>query len=192
MQGIEIELKFQVNDNQIISLSEKIELLWFISQWKKHEKTIMYDNRDFLMQKTNGRIRLRISWDLCELSYKKPLMDDSGIKKEIEHETSVGNAEVMNNILNDMDYFEVSSYERYRTTFLSNKSDVKITIDEYPFDNYLEIEGAEEEIISIGEFLKYTIEDNLTKPCDTLFNERRKAHGLEQTFVMSFDAFDKE
>jgi adenylate cyclase class IV len=119
-------------------------------------------------------------------------MDDSGIKKEIEHETSVGNAEVMNNILNDMDYFEVSSYERYRTTFLSNKSDVKITIDEYPFDNYLEIEGAEEEIISIGEFLKYTIEDNLTKPCDTLFNERRKAHGLEQTFVMSFDAFDKE
>jgi hypothetical protein len=39
-----------------------------------------------------------------------------------------------------MDYFIVSSYERYKNTFFKANETVKATIEEYPFDSYLEIE----------------------------------------------------
>lgn len=188
---LEVELKFSIQDQSLSELWEKLEHHWFINKWRKYEKTSMYDNRDFLMQKTNGRIRLRISWNEYELSYKKPIIDDSWIKKEIEYNCNIASPDTLSKILNTMDYYEVSSYERYRTTFEDSWKTIKVTIDEFPFDVFLEIEGNEDGIIQLAETLWFSLQENLTKPCDTLFNERRESHWLWEKMIMTFDDYDQ-
>lgn len=191
MQHLEVELKFRIDPAKLKDLNSSIENLWYVPQGRKYEKNSMYDNRDFLMQKTDGRIRLRISWDHYELCYKKPIKDDSGIKKEIEYETLVGDPEIIGKILNTMDFYEVSSYERYRTTYLHNDNAIKITIDEFPFDTFIEIEWSEAEIKLVAQELWFVFSENLLKPCDTLFNEWRKKNWLEEKMIMAFDSYDK-
>ena len=190
-QDVEIELKFSIKNESETELWKKVELLWFTNMWRKYEKTSMYDNRDFLMQNTNGRIRLRISWEKYELSYKKPIIDDSWIKKEIEYNCDIANPDMLWKILNAMDYYEASSYERYRTTYLDLWESVQVTIDEYPFEIYIEIEWDEENITKVADDLWFLLNDNITKPCDTLFNERRKNHWMWEKMIMSFDDYDQ-
>lgn len=190
-QHLEIELKFSVKNHSLVDIWNKLEQLWYIHQWRKYEKTSMYDNRDFLMQKTNGRIRLRISWEKYELSYKKPIMDDSWIKKEIEYNCDIVDPKMLSKILNTMDYYEVSSYERYRTTYIDSWETIQVTIDEFPFDTFLEIEWDEENIIQLAQELWFSLKDNLTKPCDTLFNDRRKSQWMSEKMIMSFDDYDQ-
>jgi predicted adenylyl cyclase CyaB len=188
---VEIELKFSIKNLSLLDFWKKLEQLWFTNKWKKYEKTSMYDNRDFLMQKTNGRIRLRISWEKYELSYKKPIVDDSWIKKEIEYNCDIANPDTLSKILNTMDYYEVSSYERYRTTYMDSWELIQVTIDEFPFDIFLEIEWDEQRIIQLADDLWFSIKDNLTKPCDTLFNDRRKSQWLAEKMIMTFDDYDQ-
>ena len=87
-----------------------------------------------------------------------------------------------------MEFTPTTSYERYRTT-LTNK--VKATIDEYPFTTFLEIEGDEDEIKRVAGELKLDLKDNLTDPCDTLFQKWRKKMGLDFKPHMLFDDYDK-
>lgn len=190
-QSIEVELKFSLKGKDLEILEQQLIWLWLHKLWRKYEKTSMYDNRDFLMQKTDGRIRLRISWEKYEISYKKPIKDESWIKKEIEYNCSIEHPENLSKILNTMDYHEVSSYERYRSTFINNDHTVNITIDEFPFDTFLEIEWDEEIIIEYANKLWLSLKENITKPCDTLFNERRRSQWMEEKMIMNFDSYDK-
>jgi len=182
---IEIELKYAIEDPEIIA-KKLSSLKANIEKKRTHELSIMYDNPQELMQKTDGRIRARKSGENIEFCYKKPITRE-GIKKEIEYEVTVSNFEMLEKIINEMGFFEVSSYERYRTTYKINNS--KITIDEYPFANYIEIEGDEKEITDIATSLH--LKKNLTDSCDTLFNKWRHKRGLEQTNHMKFSNFDK-
>ena len=192
MQDLEVELKFRIDPNQLDKLKISIEKLGYVSaRWRVYEKNTMYDNPAQLMQLSDWRIRLRISWDQAEICYKKPIKDESGIKKEIEFETMVGDPATISKILNMMEFFEVSSYERYRTSYLNNTNWIKITIDEFPFDTFIEIEWWEEEIKEAASHLWLKFSENLTKPCDTLFNERRKERGLAETMIMSFDSYNQ-
>ncbi len=81
--GIEIELKFVLEE----SVND------FLGRFKAnpirmYQKTVMFDNNEKLMQKTNGRIRLRQNGDDVTLSYKLPLPLET-VKKEIEWETNI-------------------------------------------------------------------------------------------------------
>lgn len=189
MSYLEVELKFLIIDN-IQIFEDKLAALGFHKDYRSYEKTTMYDNVEWLMQTSNGRVRLRVNDHQSELCYKKPIYDDSGIKKEIEYETIVADPHATELILWAMDFGPVSSYERYRTYYRSETSKVKVTLDEYPFANYLELEWGEEgEIINLAESLWLDMKNNLTKPCDTLFNEWRKERGLVETMIMSFDDY---
>lgn len=190
MSYLEVELKFELDPAQIDNLIEKVIELGYSNQGRKYEKNTMYDNPQGLMQTTNGRVRLRVSWNHAEFCYKRPIKNDSGIKKEIEYETIVTNADATSKILNAMEFHEVSSYERYRTTLIHEKDQIKITIDEFPFASFMEVEGEESQIKEVASRLHFDMKDNLTKSCDTLFNERRKVHWLPETNVMDFKTFD--
>ena len=64
---IEIELKFKIEENQINSILENLQRIGFsFSHSRFYEKTVMFDNKNKIMQKTDGRIRLRSSGDLIE------------------------------------------------------------------------------------------------------------------------------
>jgi len=179
---VEIELKFFLNKKQ----KEFLLDLLGPSRARVYEKTTMYDNRESLMQTTDGRIRLRRSGNKFELSYKRPITRE-GIKKEIEYETEVSDIEQMEKILKEMGFEPTTSYERYRTTI--KKANAKITIDEYPFATFIEIEGNEKVITKLANDLG--LKNNITKSCDTLFAEWRLSKNLPIIDDMLFSNFNK-
>lgn len=109
--GIEIELKFALFEQPEVFLKR------FSNPGKRtYQKTVMFDNSQGLMQKTNGRVRLRQDGEAVTLSYKLPLPSDT-VKKEIEWETRVDSWEIGENLLKAMRFDETTSYEKYRTSF---------------------------------------------------------------------------
>ncbi|MCX6737051.1 MAG: class IV adenylate cyclase [Candidatus Parcubacteria bacterium] len=184
--GIEIELKFLLTD----SLEKIINKFGdCVKQAKRtYQKTVMFDNEQRLMEKTNGRIRLRQNGDIVTMSYKLPLPSED-VKKEIEWETKVDSWEIGKNIIKAMGFNETTSYERYRTSFIYK--DVEIEIDEYPFANFIEIEGEELKIREIAKEINFDIKNALKDPCDTLFTKWRLEKGLPMKFHMRFDDYDR-
>jgi len=184
----EIELKFRINKKDIKKITNILENIGYEFLGRKYEKTTMYDNNLEIMKKTDGRVRIRISGDKCEFSYKKPITR-KGIKKEIEYEVNVSGHKNIEKILKRMEFQPTTSYERFRTTI--SKNGIKVTIDEFPFDNFIEIEGGEKEIVNLAKKLGLQMENNITKSCDTIFQEWRKKQGLIFKPHMLFDSYDK-
>lgn len=184
--GVEVELKFLLSESP-----EK-----FIGKFddrakhakRVYQKTVMFDNDQKLMQKTNGRIRLRQSGDIVTISYKLPL-SSSEAKKEIEWETKIDGWKIGESIIKAMGFKETTSYEKYRTSF--SYKDVQIEVDEYPFANFVEIEGEEEKIGKVANELGLDIKTALKDPCDTLFTKWRLARGLPMNLHMRFEDYDK-
>ena len=188
-KSIEIELKFKINDNQIKKIINNPDIT---AEKEVHQKTMMFDNADKLMEHTDGRIRLRQQGNKISLSYKRPLPSAGNEKKEVELETEVGNFEVMSNILRTMGYAPTTSYEKYTTFFkLKGQPEIHIEIQKYPFETFLEIEGSKEEIEKTAKQLGFDTKDALVKPADTLFIEWRMAKGLIFKPHMTFKDYDK-
>jgi len=188
-KSIEIELKFKTSDEDILRIKNNSDVI-FLEE--VHQKTVMFDNADKMMEHTDGRIRLRQQGNNASLSYKRPLSSVGNEKKEIEIETEVGNFEVMSNILRMMGYAPSTSYEKYTTLLkLKDKPDIHIEIQKYPFETFLEIEGDKEEIEKAAKQLGFDIKNALVKPVDTLFMEWRLAKGLSFKPHMTFKDYDK-
>ena len=187
--NIEVEYKFALN-MPIADFTKILKAKNYLLGKRKYEKTVMYDNQARIMQRDDGRIRLRQAGDRYSLSYKKPLPNTLGQpKKEIEYETEVGSFELIDKILHTMEFKSTSSYEKYRTTILEKS--VQITIDEYPYQAFVEIEGNENNILEIAIDLGFDISTHINLPADTLFNLWRKERGLPESMHMSFADFDK-
>lgn len=188
-KSIEVELKFKIDDNQIKKITANPDI---ITKKEIHQKTVMFDNADKLMEHTDGRIRLRQQGDKISLSYKRPLPSVGNEKKEVELETEVGNFEIMTNILRMMGYAPSTSYEKYTTPLkLKNYDDIYIETQKYPFENFLEIEGNKEKIEEAAKQLGFDVKDALIKPVDTLFTEWRLSKGLPFKPHMTFKDYDK-
>lgn len=190
MPNIEVEYKFKIdNKNEVINALNKIAEK---SYDRQYQSNIMFDNKDSLMQKTNGRIRLRLLGDTGNkvLTYKKPLESINGAKREIEYEINFTDKDgQIEKILNSIEFHITTSYERYRTEWKKDK--VHITLDEYPFANFIEIEGEQKDIEEIVKKLNLDFKKALDKPADTLFQEWRKENGLPFKEQMRFENYDK-
>lgn len=109
-------------------------------------------------------------------------------KTEIEYEVDVSDFDTTEKILEMMEFTPTTSYERYRTVLVGA---VKITIDEYPFSSFIEIEGEKKNIKKVALHLGFDLKDNLIDPCDTLFQKWRAKRGLSFKPHMMFEDYDK-
>ncbi len=187
---IEIEYKFLVKNKKALikALNERGKL----SYKREYQSNVMFDNADGLMQKTDGRIRLRVLGESGKkvLTYKKPLLSKNGAKREIEHEIEfIDSNNRIEKILKAMEFMPTTSYERYRTEW--RIKDIHITLDEYPYSNFIEIEGAKKEIEQIAKEFGFNPKSGLTSPADTLFQYWRKARGLGFKSHMRFNDFNE-
>lgn len=187
---IELEYKFWVEDKAglIAALDKKAKS----KRQRQYQKTVMFDNPGKLMQKTDGRIRVRTlgkSGDKI-LTYKRPLPPQNGAKREIEYEISFNDpGNQIEKILRSIEFTPTTSYERYQTQWKIDET--KITLDEYPFADVVEIEGEKETIEKLAQELGFNPREGLTKPIDTLFQEWRGKKGLSFKAHMRFNDFDK-
>jgi adenylate cyclase class 2 len=190
VNNIETEYKFKIED--VNKIKSYLTTMVAPTYERQYQKNVMFDNSQELMQKTNGRVRVRQLGDTGRkaLTYKKPLSSKNGAKREVEHEIEFldlhGNIE---NILKAMGFLPTSSYERYRTEWRINN--VLVALDEYPFANFLEIEGKPQDIQAMAQKLKLDISLALTDPADTLFQKWRADVGLPGKACMRFADYDK-
>ncbi len=191
--NLEIEIKFALKSSYVLFIREKIKLLdSVVFLGRKYENTMNFDNSDREMYKQDARLRVR------EISHKKE--DDSkrvefcykrrlkigDFKEEEEIETSfVADAKVFKEILNKMGYSFSDGYERHRETYTYD--DLKITLDEFPFGNILEIEGEKENIERLCSILNLKVSDSYKLSCDDYYSELCQANNIIPKKYISFE-----
>ncbi len=190
LKDIEVEYKFKVNNKAgLTTILNKIAIKKFDRQYQCN---VMFDNNQGLMQRTDGRLRVRVLGKTGNkmLTYKKPLLAKGGAKREIEYEIKFRDQdEQIEKILEAIEFTPTTSYERYQSKW--RLGNIHITLDEYPFTTLVEIEGTGKEIKGVSEQLGFDVRLGLTMPVDTLFQEWRKERGLSLKTQMKFDDFDK-
>lgn len=190
--NVEVEYKFQISSEELEKFSKKLDGMCESKKDKEYQENVMFDNSEGVMRKTNGRIRVRTLGraGMKLLTYKKPVSSKNGAKREIEFEVTVDDSKnFLEKIFEMMGYLPVTSYERYQVRW--EIGSVHVTIDEYPYANYMEIEGNYKKIKSLVKELGLETEKALTKPADTLFQEWRKERGLDFKAHMRFADFDR-
>jgi len=139
----EIEVKFYVQD------LGKVEAR--LLRPRVHELNLRYDRPDGSLRREQRALRLRQSDD-SRLTYKGPSAIVDGAMSRQEIEFSVGDFESAKAFLEALDYQLVVVYEKYRTTYELETSEVSkdfgslkalIMLDELPYGNFVEIEGPD-------------------------------------------------
>ena len=91
-------------------------------------------------------LRLRRDTDV-RLTYKGPSTTERGIVDREELEVEVSDYETMHTMLLKLGFVEHMIYEKYRTTYELNQTE--IVLDEMPFGNFIEVEGDYEDIEAV-------------------------------------------
>ena len=92
-------------------------------------------------------LRLRRLGTKAILTYKERFRSNKSIKRQREDETTVGDPDAMEDILDSLGLAPRLVYEKRRATWKLGAAE--IVLDELPFGLFMEIEGAENEIKQI-------------------------------------------
>ncbi|HKO60107.1 MAG TPA: class IV adenylate cyclase [Pyrinomonadaceae bacterium] len=123
-------------------------------------------------------LRLRRVGSRALLTFKERLPGSSPIKHQLEDETTVGDADAMDAILDSLGFNPTLIYEKRRQIW--KLQDTEIVIDELPFGLFMEIEGEEDAINDIEKALaiKRLKAETATYPSLT------RDHGVENNGVI--------
>jgi adenylate cyclase class 2 len=91
-------------------------------------------------------LRLRRTRRQAVLTYKEALPSSGNIKRRLEHETEIADAKALEAILENLGFQKWLVYEKRRETW--QLGGVEVVLDELPFGLFLEIEGAENQILA--------------------------------------------
>jgi adenylate cyclase class IV len=192
-ENIEAEMKFLLSAEGADAAALAVAALPGVeSRGRVYEKTMMFDDATGRMRAEDARLRLRLVGTLgpagqaVEFSYKRRLGNDGGIKLEEEIETSfVTDVEVFIAILGKMGYRQVTSYERFRATFVGGG--VKATLDEFPFGPMLELEGSRNDIRDFCSRLNLDEGDCSLESCDSVYHRLCREAGVVPKDHIRFD-----
>jgi len=136
--AIEIEKKYRLNTRQYERLSSVLEEIGAELQGEDFEVNTLY--RGGVLDEKNAVLRVRKIADRTILTYKQRIQNEFDIKQQIEHETEIGSAEEIENIIDNLGFKATLVYEKRRHTW--NFRQVEILLDELPFGLFMEIEGS--------------------------------------------------
>ncbi|MDI6770188.1 MAG: class IV adenylate cyclase [Anaerolineales bacterium] len=157
MNDQEIEVKFYVKDLGKVA-ARLLEMCARLLRPRVHELNLRFDRPDGSLRREHRVLRLRQGED-ARLTYKGPGSIVEGAMSRQEIEFSVGDFETAKAFLEALDYQLVVIYEKYRTTYMIETSEVfakhprrgqdlgglsaLIMLDELPYGNFVEIEGPD-------------------------------------------------
>jgi adenylate cyclase class 2 len=109
------------------------------------------------------------------LTFKGPVQPGS-VKVREEHETIVGDGDVLKKVFEELGFLPWFRYQKYREEFAAQ--DVTIAIDETPVGTFVEIEGGEAAIHAVALALGRTRTDFILESYRSLFLKRREQYGI--------------
>lgn len=138
------------------------------------------------------RIVLRLRQDeKSKVTYKSPAPQDTeGVHSRVEIETTVGDYEAMDELLQALGYIHGLYYEKHRTIYhFESIPDADIMLDELPFGNFIEVEGTPEAIEAVLQELHLTDNHRLSTNYAGIFEVIREHQQLSDIDHIAFDAF---
>ncbi len=101
-------------------------------------------------------------------------------KSRPELETTVGSLETLHKILGQLGYDPVFRYEKYRTEFESaERAGAKITLDETPIGEFLELEGPGDWIDETARKLDFSPQDYVLSSYGKLYLDHCVQRGVQ-------------
>ena len=173
--NMELEAKFFVSDLSAIK-SHLESLQARLVQPRTYERNLRFDTPEGELSQKNQLLRLREDSG-NRLTFKGPGEVQDGVSARIEIEFTVGEFDQAETLLKALGYQVCMIYEKYRTSYELNG--VEITLDEMPFGNFIEIEGADgASIHAVCQELKLVWELRTLQSYAMLFEQVKKNLGL--------------
>ncbi len=149
--NLEVEAKFQIDDLAAVK-KRLLALGGTITKGRVYEKNTVYD--DAAQSLKNGQKLIRLRQDeKIKLTFKGPAPADvqqqSEAKVREEIELEVADFDKMEQIIGRLGYEPAIVYEKYRETI--EVGNVEAVLDELPYGNFVELEGAEADIKALAE-----------------------------------------
>ncbi|MCX8061094.1 MAG: class IV adenylate cyclase [Anaerolineales bacterium] len=185
MKDREIEAKFLVED--LGSLEARLlELGAILLQPRTFEQNLRFDSADRRLLQSGQVLRLRRDVHNT-LTFKRISTDDHGARSRLEIQTKVEDFEATRRLLEALEYFVIMTYEKYRSEYELDRG--KISLDEMPYGNFVEIEGeSAEQIQKICSSLNLDWSKRVFYSYAELFSLIKDAERLE-TDDLSFATF---
>ena len=142
---IEIEKKYRLTKKQREAVLQRLPEIGAKAKGEVFEENILYAGE--ALEPGRSILRLRRAGKKAILTYKERFPSTKTIKRQSEDETTVGDAEAMEAILDSLGLAPRLIYEKRRATW--QLGEAEIAIDELPFGLFMEIEGPEAEIRKI-------------------------------------------
>ena len=138
--NVEVEVKFLVDDLEAVR-RRLVAAGATTGAPRVHERNVRFDTADGALLARQALLRLRQD-SRVRLTYKGLSDQDAGSEAKIreEIELTVEEFDRMALIFARLGFGAVQSYEKYRETF--HWRDVEVVLDEMPFGNFVELEGA--------------------------------------------------
>jgi len=146
-------------------------------QARIHEYNLRFDNPDGTMSEAMSLLRLRKDSG-NHLTFKGPSKTLGGVlaRKEIEFEVS--DFDLAKKFIEALGFTSKFIYEKFRTTY--DISGHKVTIDELPYGNFLEIEGPEASSIrETSDLLQMDWEQKLPETYVSIFQRVKDLDNLK-------------
>jgi adenylate cyclase, class 2 len=169
--GQETEAKFYVRDLSRVR-SRLHELDARLIQERILETNIRFDLPGAPLRAQGRVLRLRRD-TVVKFTYKSASTNEQGVLSREEIEFGVEDFEKAKRFLEALGYQKLVYYEKYRTTYELN--DMLIMLDELPYGNFVEIEGATVEAIhAIADQLNLEWDSAIATSYNALFDRVRK------------------
>jgi adenylate cyclase class 2 len=178
--AIEIEKKYRLDMQQYARLSSVLAEIGAQFQGEDFEENTLY--RGGVLNEKNAVLRVRKIGARTILTYKQRIQNEYAVKQQIEHETEIGDAEEIENIIESLGFVRSLVYEKRRRAWKFRE--VEIVLDELPFGLFMEIEGSIAAIAEAEMFLEAEAlaVEHETYPRLTAKNGERNGEVIEARF----------
>jgi adenylate cyclase class 2 len=180
----EQEVKFYLSD--LPALQRKLQQLGELRHERILEYNLRFDTADDRLSSAHKVLRLRQD-ERIRMTYKGPADPTAAVARRTEIEFEVSSFASARRLLEALGYRVVTSYEKYRTTYLL--AGAEVVLDELPYGNFCEIEGRDEQMIrAVAVTLGLEWKKRCLKSYLQLFQELKCALDLHMN-ELSFTAF---
>ncbi len=175
IDNYEVETKIQVSNLAVIQQRLKA-INAKLAGPRIFERNVRYENSDNSLTENGIVVRLRQDHRV-RLTYKEPTVQThDNVSRRFEAEVEVNDYNAMALILERLGYHPFLIYEKYRTTYHYNETE--IVLDEMPYGNFVEVEGQPEAIEQTIRALKLEREKRLNTNYLALFDTIKARLGL--------------
>ena len=142
---------------------------------RRLQEDALLDTGDEHLRRRRCVLRVRVENGKSRVTFKGPVQP-SVVKVREEHETLIGDGEVLLTIFSELGLHTWFRYEKYREEF--SHEDVIVAIDETPVGVFVEIEGSEAGIEAMAASLGRERADYILDSYRSLFLQHRDARGM--------------